>query len=409
MALCRIPPEQLTALARDCGFDLAGIAATPPRQAADHSYFDQWIAAGHAGEMDYLKRRNHQGHLLRSDLHAAFPWAQSVIVCAKSYAVPGPASLDPAPPEAGWIARYAWSGRAESPSGELRPSDYHDVLLGRLRGLERRLQSELGPFESRAYVDTGPVIEREWAAAAGVGWTGKNTCILHQELGSWLFLGVLVTSLEVAPEALAAPAADRCGTCRRCIDACPTGALTGPREMDASLCISYLTIEKRGPIPEHLRAPLGRHVFGCDICQDVCPWNRKLSRPPPTPDRELTPRSELINPALDWLASLDAQAFNRIFRGSPVKRAKHAGVHRNVAIAMGNSGDHRFLNQLDEWSHSPDPVLADAAQWAIARLRSPAENAPQPSPGPGRPHRRPAPLDLTPPEPHQQPSATTAG
>jgi epoxyqueuosine reductase len=377
MALFRMPPEELSALGRACGVDLVGIAATPAEASAD-GYFERWVAAGRAGEMEYLKRRNEAGALLRSELHAAFPWARSVIVCAKSYAVPGPASTDPAPPGAGWIARYAWTGRPperpEGEGGELQPSDYHEVLLGRLRDLEKRLKERLGAFESRAYVDTGPVIERAWAARAGIGWTGRNTCILHQELGSWIFLGVLVTGLEVAPEALPMAAADRCGTCRRCIDACPTGALAETREMDASLCISYLTIEKRGPIPEELRAKMGRHVFGCDICQDVCPWNGKAARVAalrPSPDPELAPRAALVNPALEWLAALDAQGFNRLFRGSPVKRAKHAGILRNTAIAMGNSGERAFLPRLEEWAGAEDPVLAEAARWAMDRIEDP--------------------------------------
>ncbi|MGI8770811.1 MAG: tRNA epoxyqueuosine(34) reductase QueG [Acidobacteriaceae bacterium] len=383
MSVFHLPPEELMRLAQREGFGgagIVGIAAGEPdeqgKKQGSGSYFEDWIAHGRAGEMEYLKRRNDAGVFLRSEVRAAFPWANSVIVCAANYNSAAPLSIDPAPPETGWIARYAWSGRANPAAGDpgsnpdsLLPSDYHDVLLTRLRSLEARLKDLLGPFESRAYVDTGPLIERSFAQQAGIGWTGKNTCVLNQELGSWLFLGVIVTSLSVAPDAVPTPAVDRCGTCRRCIDACPTEALTAPREMDATRCISYLTIEKRGVIAEELRAPMGRQIFGCDICQDVCPWNTRSSAKSPAPDADLTPRPQLINPSLEWLAMLDAAAFNRLFRGSPIKRAKHAGLRRNVAIAMGNSSDERFLPQLKAWSTADDPVLAETAQWAMRRLR----------------------------------------
>jgi epoxyqueuosine reductase len=212
-------------------------------------------------------------------------------------------------------------------------------------------------------VDTGPLVERIYAMYAGIGWIGKNTCIIDQQLGSWLFLGVILTGLELAPP-IALPQ-DRCGSCTRCIDACPTGALIAPYQMDASLCISYLTIEKRGPIPEPLRSQMGRQVFGCDICQDVCPWNR---RAPVSGDAELSVRPELVNPALAWLAELDAESFRTLFRRSPLQRAKLGGLLRNVAIAMGNSGLATYLPKLREWAASPDAVLAEAAQWALVRL-----------------------------------------
>ena len=188
--------------------------------------------------------------------------------------------------------------------------------------------------------------------------------MIDQKLGSWLFLGVILTGLELPSAGPLRVAEDRCGSCTRCIDACPTGALVAPYEMDASLCISYLTIEKRGPIPEPLRPQMGRQVFGCDICQDVCPWNR---RAPVSLDPELAVRPELVNPALSWLAELDAESFRRLFRQSPVQRAKLGGLLRNVAIAMGNSGLAEYLPKLREWAASPDPVLAEAAQWALAR------------------------------------------
>jgi epoxyqueuosine reductase len=373
-----LSPEELTRLAKAEGFDLAGIAALGDAEAQGTEnagqYLEQWIAAGHAGEMDYLKRRNDQGELLRSQVSAAIPWARSVIVCAASYNAPGPLSINPAPPDTGWIARYAWAGRRDPATGQLRPSDYHDTLLARLRALEAtihdRLDDRLGqPFESRSHVDTGPLIERDLARQAGIGWTAKNTCTLNQQLGSMFFLCCIVTSLEVAAASRPAPAIDRCGTCRRCIEACPTDALIAPGQMDASRCIAYLTIEKRGPIPEELRAPIGRQVFGCDICQEVCPWNQKASGRMPLPSSDFT-RQELINPALAWLAELTAEEFNQQFRGSPVKRTKRSGLMRNVAIAMGNSGEQQFRPQLETWTRDEDPVLAEAATWAISRLTS---------------------------------------
>jgi epoxyqueuosine reductase len=385
MPIFELSPDELTRLAKAEGFDLAGIAALDER-GSDHSgdyprddpgqYLEQWIAAGHAGEMDYLKRRNDQGTLLRSQVRAAIPWARSVIVCAASYNAPGPLSIDPAPATTGWIARYAWAGKSDPATGELHPSDYHDTLLAHLRSLEGTLHGRIGEaFESRSYVDTGPLIERDLARQAGIGWTAKNTCTLNQQLGSMLFLGCIVSSLDVAAAIRPTPAADRCGTCRRCIEACPTEALIAPGQMDASRCIAYLTIEKRGPIPKELRAPIGRQVFGCDICQEVCPWTVKSrtvkSRSHSTAALDLT-RPELINPALEWLAGLTPEEFNQKFRDSPVKRTKRNGLLRNVAIAMGNSGEQKFRPQLEAWaSTEADPVLAEAAAWAIVRLTSP--------------------------------------
>jgi epoxyqueuosine reductase len=352
-------------LAREAGFAAAGIAAVPePGSAEDREErgrFEDWVKDGRAGTMEYLKRRDEAGQLVRSSVRVALPWARSVIVCAANYDSAEPRSTDPAPPGAGWIARYAWTGNGE------RPTDYHKVLLRRLEKMRDGLGAEHGPFESRCFVDTGPVVERVYARYAGIGWIGKNTCLLNQRLGSWLFLGVIVTSLDLAAESPRAQlAADRCGSCTRCIDACPTGALTAPHAMDANRCIAYLTIEKRGEIPEELRSGIGRQVFGCDICQDVCPWNR---RAPIAADPELVPRTDLVNPALDWLAEMDEPEFERWFNGSPVRRAKWSGFRRNLAIAMGNSGLERYLPPLRRWSANTDPVLAEAAQWAVENLQ----------------------------------------
>jgi epoxyqueuosine reductase len=360
-------------LAQKVGFTLGGVAVVPDAASAEsreeRARFAAWVEAGSAGEMDYLKRANEQGELLRSSVRTAFPWVRSVIVCVANYDSEHARSTEPAAPDAAWIARYAWSGSRETG----RPADYHKVLLKRLKAMEATLQDACGPFESRCYVDTGPLVERVYARYAGLGWTGKNTCLIHQQLGSWLFLGVILTSLEVAAEELAIPAADRCGSCTRCIDACPTQALT-PYRMDATRCISYLTIEKRGVIPhgdtgEDLREGIGRNVFGCDICQDVCPWNRRAgNRNVPGIDAELAPREALVNPALDWLASMRENDFGEWFFGSPVKRARFEGLRRNLAIAMGNSGLKRFTPTLRAWAGSRDAGLRDAAGWALEKL-----------------------------------------
>jgi len=373
LSLTRADRKWIEQRARVAGFDLAGVAAVPEPSSApaseDDRRYTEWILAGYAGEMDYLKRTDDEGEYLRGDPRRSMPWARSVIVCAVNYNAAAPRSIDPADSKAGWIARYAWSGQEQSGAA----SDYHDVLLHQLRALESELKERFGApgLMMRCYVDTGPVAERAYAASAGVGWIGKNTCVLNQQQGSWLLLGVIVTSLELEPEAWSVPAADRCGSCTRCIDACPTAALldpnaTGVRQMDATLCIAYLTIEKKGSIAEELRPLMGRQVFGCDICQDVCPWNR----PAPLNTSSLLPaRQELINPALQWLADMDGSAFNRVFRGSPLERTRRKRILRNVAIAMGNSGEREFLPQLEAWIAGDDAVLAEAAAWAASRLR----------------------------------------
>jgi epoxyqueuosine reductase len=372
--------------AAEAGFDTAGVARVDAADAAadsgesaaqlDAERFAAWVAAGRAGEMEYLKRRDEQGVLLRSGVQVAMPWARSVVVCALNYNASGPLSIESAPSGAGWIARYAWSGQAAGGDNntaagtdpmpdELVPTDYHDQLLGRLRQVEAAIRERF-PCETRCYVDTGPLVERAMAAKAGVGWIGKNTCVINQELGSWLLLGVVVTSIPVAVEGKFKIAPDRCGSCTRCIDACPTDALVAPYHMDASRCIAYLTIEKKGVIAEELREPMGRQVFGCDICQDVCPWNR---RAPVAVKEGMLVRTQMVNPALDWLAGMDAAEFKRWFKGSPVERTRRKRLLRNVAIAMGNSGEQRFLAQLEAWALAEDSVLAEAAEWATNRIR----------------------------------------
>ena len=353
-------------LAKTCGFTMAGVVALPHREESrDANRFTNWIAAGHAGTMQYLSRVDDSGALIRARVATPFPWARCAIVCFASYHGDAPLSTETHEPRSGWIARYAWSSRVD-PHGERRPSDYHKVLLKRLKMLDAKLREQFGAFESRAYVDTGPVAERSLATAAGLGWTGKNTCLIHPKLGSFGFLAVLLTSLELSPEEKTAELVrDHCGTCTRCLEACPTGALIAPYKMDATKCISYLTIEHKGSIEPDLMAGMGRQVFGCDICQDVCPWNRKV---PIGADPELEPRDELINPSLDWLSSLDEQQFERVFNGSPVRRAGFLGMRRNTAIAMGNSGDRSYVERLQEWIESSDEGLRSAARWALSKL-----------------------------------------
>jgi epoxyqueuosine reductase len=342
------------------GFDLSGIARLQPEDFAELNAFPEWIDAGYAGEMKYMERRTESGELQRASVKNTAPWARSIIVCALNYSADLPYSLEACDPRRGWISRYAW--------GEC---DYHEALMPRLRQVEEAIrklaEQEHIPLETRAYVDTGPVLERVYARHAGIGWIGKNSCIINQKLGSWLFLGVILTSLELAPDF---PAADRCGSCTRCIDACPTDALIAPGTLDARRCIAYLTIEKRGEIDRDLRSLTGHHVFGCDICQDICPWNNKTGNAPATSVHEFQPRERLFHPELEWLAEMDEESYRRNFRGSPIKRARFSGLKRNVAIAMGNSGNKDFIPQLEKMAANPDPVIAEHAQWALTKLRS---------------------------------------
>jgi len=360
----------LESSARTAGFDASGVAGVgdpeSPDAAQEATRFATWVEVGRAGEMEYLKRRDEGGTLVRSGLHVAIPWALSVVVCALNYNAGAPFSIDAAPPGTGWIARYAWSGRT-SEDGAQVPTDYHDELLGRLRRIETELLAQTA-CTTRCYVDTGPLVERSFAVRAGIGWIGKNTCVLNQQMGSWLLLGVIVTSLPLEEGGTATVIAqDRCGTCTRCIDACPTGAFIAPYQLDSNKCIAYLTIEKRGDIPVEFRAGMGHQVFGCDICQDVCPWNRKA---PATTATEFQPRPELVNPALDWLAEMSVEEFRSVFRGSPIKRAKREGLRRNAAIAMGNSGEKKFLPLLDRIIDDEDEAgsVASSARWAKSKL-----------------------------------------
>lgn len=347
--------------ATQAGFECVGVAPASHPEIRELDHFAGWVESGYAGEMEYLKRRNDNGEYKRSSLEAALPWAKSVVVAAMNYNPASPKSTEPALPTQGWISRYAMS-----------PRDYHDTVLGALKCIENALIqhacSEGKEITTRAYVDTGPVLERVYAKYAGIGWIGKNTCVINQQLGSWIFLGVIVTSLaylQLAGDQELLTAPDRCGSCTRCIDACPTEAIIEPRKLDASRCIAYFTIEKRGSIPEEMREDIGRHVFGCDICQDVCPWNRKA---PVSTNPGFEADEGLINPDLSQLAHISATEFRERFHGSPISRTKHSGFIRNVAIAMGNSKCGDYLADLEGLSKSSDPVVNEHARWAIARL-----------------------------------------
>jgi epoxyqueuosine reductase len=353
--------------ARALGFDLCGVAAASEFPELDR--LPEWLARGYAGEMRYLADPR------RASPAAAMPDACSVIVCALNYntahlrSIESAASIESG---RGWISRYAW--------GE----DYHRVLLAKLEALIADLRQKIDVeategFEARAYVDTGPVVERVAAKHAGLGWLAKNTCLINSELGSWLFLGVILTTLELTPSVPVAepPPADLCGNCRLCLDACPTGALVEPYVLDARLCISYLTIELRGSIPLELRAPIGRNVFGCDICQDVCPWNH---RSPVGAAPEFEPRTvqgeSLVAPPLEFLLGLTETDFRDAFRASAVRRTKWRGLIRNACVAAGNFGfapshpEHaEIVRRLQRLAASEDSLIAEHAQWALGRIQ----------------------------------------
>ena len=347
-------------LALAAGFDRAGtVSLAQPMPELD--FFPAWLERGAAGDMDYLAARDDHDRLKRASVQATFPWAKSAVVCALDYNTAPPYSTECRDPRRGWISRYAWFPN----------TDYHDAVMSRLIRLEDALKREHPAAHTRRYVDTGPLVERVLAKYAGLGWQAKNTCLISEDAGSWFFLGVLLTSLELPSPALPAP--DRCGSCTACLDACPTNAFPAPYQLDAARCISYLTIEKRGALPEDLRPRMGNHLFGCDICQDVCPWNSKerhdQNRAALTKAPEFAPEPSLVNPPLAELATLSREDFQRRFRRSPIKRAKHSGLRRNAVVAMGNSGDPGFLPTLERLSHDDDPVVASHAAWAIQHLK----------------------------------------
>ncbi len=327
-------------MAYECGFELAGV--TPAVPSTDAARYLDWAQGGLAGRMSYLTDRRAE---LRTDPKNLLPTARSVVCVGRLYNAPQPHSTTFNDRERAWISRYAWG------------DDYHLLLRRGLEDLVGKLR-ELAEFEYKICVDTAPLLERSYARDAGLGWIGKNTCLINQYAGSWFFLGELLLSLELEPDG---PPLPRCGTCTRCIDACPTQAI-GPHGVDSRVCISYFTIELKGSIPEQHRAGMGRHVFGCDICQDVCPWNN--SREAVTIDPAFQPRE--ISPRLERLARLTEGEFRELFRDSPVNRAKYTGFLRNVAVAMGNALSPQFREPLERLAAFPDDVVAEHARWALS-------------------------------------------
>ncbi len=339
--------ETVRKVALECGFELAGVARAEPVP-TEVSAYAEWARNGYAGEMRYLT--DHCAGL-RSDPRLLLPSARSVVSVGKLYNSPAPYSTEFGQRDRAWISRYAW--------GE----DYHVVIRTGLERMAAELR-KIEAFESKICVDTAPLLERTYARQAGLGWIGRNTCLINQEMGSWFFLGELLVSLDLEPDA--APP-DRCGTCTRCIDACPTMAISPEGVLDSRRCISYFTIELRGAIPEEHRPAVENNVFGCDICQDVCPWNK---RAPETLETEFADHHHA--PPLERLATLTEEEFRAMFRSSPVKRSKYSGFLRNVAIAMGATRLQKFRGPLERLAESEEAMVAEHARWSLDRLNGEA-------------------------------------
>ncbi len=334
--------ERLKEQARALGFALVGIA--PATRADSFDRLRDWLSEGLEGDMDYMRRhgpaREHPSSIL--------PEVRCVVMVALSYAPVD--ARPPLPPHVGRVARYA------------QGPDYHDVLRNRLKELLRWVQGEAPGCRGRAVVDTAPLLERDFARRAGLGWFGKNTMLINKRLGSTFLIGALLLDIELAPDA--PHETSHCGTCTACLDACPTGAFVEAGQLDARRCISYLTIELRRPIPEPLRQPMGDWLFGCDVCQEVCPWNRKAA--PPDPVFASQPDLEALD--LTDLLGLDEDAFRRRFKGTALLRPRRTGLLRNAALVLGNRGDSSALPALGRAAHDPDPVVAEAASWAISQI-----------------------------------------
>ncbi len=359
--------ERVKALARSFGFDLAGVAPADPPPGAEH--LPEWIERGYAGEMRWLGQRVAE----RMDPRRVMPEARSVLVVAfahdrggscppaRLHAAKAPVPGRPPAPSTGAVARYAGG------------DDYHDVLRERLIAVGVALEPLFGrAVRFRAFVDTGPLLERRLAARAGLGWIGRNTLLIHPRLGSWLFLGALLSDLALEADA---PASAHCGRCTACLDACPTAAFVQPGVLDARRCLAYTTIELRDEIPEPLRAAQGTNVFGCDLCQEVCPWNRRAQREtladPHGLRARLAPREAWRAPPLAWLLALDEEAWRAATRRSALRRAKHRFLLRNAIVAAANAGDLSLRPLLERHAEGSDPLLAEHARWALVRLTSP--------------------------------------
>jgi epoxyqueuosine reductase len=350
--------QAIKAEARRLGFELAGVTTPDPPLHVD--VFERWLAAGRQGEMAYLE--SERSRQRRADPRQILPECRSILVLAARYPTPSP--LPPASLNFGRgggdaeVAAYAWG------------ADYHDVLAERLRALVEFIEAQVGrPVPNRWYTDTGPILERELAQRAGLGWIGKNTCLINPQLGSYFLLAEILLGLELEPDQPFA--ADRCGSCTRCLEACPTACILPDRTLDARRCISYLTIELKGPIPSELRPQIGDWVFGCDVCQQVCPWNLRFAPSPQEPPaiESLAARPGLPQPDLVEELALTPQAFNRKFKGSPLKRAKRRGYLRNVAVALGNRRDPRAVPALAQsLAGDPEPLVRSHAAWALGQI-----------------------------------------
>jgi epoxyqueuosine reductase len=335
---------RIKAYAQQLGFELVGIS---PVQMPEHEEsFAEWLRKGFSGGLDYMKRTES----LRRDPRQLVPWAESVISVGMNYFVPLPRPTPP-PPGSGWISRYAWG------------NDYHDIVKGRLDELLSTItQIADRPVQGRSFVDSGPVLERSFAGVAGIGWIGKNTQLISPKKGSWFFLGELFVDISLSYDR---PIRDRCGRCELCLEACPTGAFVGPFVLDARRCISYLTIELKGSIPRHLRPLIGNHIFGCDICQEICPYNVKA---PSTTEARYAPQDGLYAPDLISLLTMSQEDFRRRFRNSPIARAKRRGFLRNVAVALGNNPSPEAVPALVAALADPEPLVRGHVAWALGRI-----------------------------------------
>jgi epoxyqueuosine reductase len=345
---------RLVSFSKEVGFDACRVAAcNPPVHATE---FRKWLRRGAHGEMNYMQR----GEEKRCDPEKVFPGTKSIVTFALNYfqrtaADPpsqlfGVASRATATAKTGRIARYAWG------------DDYHDVIANKLHRIDEFLRSFGG--QQKCYVDTGPVLERDHAAQAGIGWHGKSTMLIDQRLGTWFFLAEILTTLELPPDE---SISNRCGTCERCIHACPTGAITGPHKLDARRCISYLTIELKGAIPLELRPLVGNRIFGCDDCLEACPWNRFAQE---SRETAFSARRSPIGMSLREYLELNDDAFRVLFKNSPIKRIKRRGFLRNVCVALGNVGDPSDLPTLERAAADPEPLIAEHATWAIEQIHN---------------------------------------
>jgi epoxyqueuosine reductase len=345
--------EQIRNKALALEFDLAGVVPAFPVPHLDH--YHDWLAQGYHGEMGYMARPDRVER--RENPSTMLPDARSVVCVGLNY-YPGPLPDELGnDPSHGLIARYAWG------------TDYHDLMLARLKELAAFIHTETGgSAATRTYVDTGPILERAYAAAAGLGFIGKNTCLIHPQMGTWLFLGEILVDVELKPTPSKMKVS--CGTCRRCLDACPTGALVAPYTLDARRCISYLTIELKGSIPHELRPLMGNWIYGCDVCQLVCPWQRFAK---PTQERAfLAANSNCAAPPLVELAEMDEEAFRQRYEGTPIARIGRRRLLRNVAVALGNWRSEDAIEPLTRLASDPETLVRAHAAWALARIGSQA-------------------------------------